>query len=106
MVVSTHVAHRIPAGWYPDRDDRSRRRWWDGEGWTDHFAPVTEPSVRLLTPVEEQAEPRVTVRDVNTSSAPHTLSGALKFSDRVPAFILLGLAAANLLLLGLLIRFL
>lgn len=42
MVASTAVAHRIPAGWYRDKDDPSRRRWWDGIEWTDHFAPVTD----------------------------------------------------------------
>ena len=25
-----------PAGWYPDRRDDARLRWWDGEAWTDH----------------------------------------------------------------------
>lgn len=26
----------VPAGWYPDPDDPSRARWWDGEGWSRH----------------------------------------------------------------------
>lgn len=43
MVAGTAVAHRIPAGWYRDKDDPSRRRWWDGAEWTDHYAPVTDP---------------------------------------------------------------
>lgn len=42
MVASTTVAHRIPAGWYRDKDEPSRRRWWDGSEWTDHYAPVTD----------------------------------------------------------------
>ncbi len=42
MVASTAVAHRIPAGWYRDKDDPSRRRWWDGIEWTEHYAPVTD----------------------------------------------------------------
>lgn len=42
MVADTAVAHRIPAGWYRDRDDPSRRRWWDGIEWTDHYAPATD----------------------------------------------------------------
>lgn len=46
MVAITAVAHRIPAGWYRDKDDASRRRWWDGSEWTDHYAPVTD---RLTT---------------------------------------------------------
>jgi hypothetical protein len=34
------------AGWYPDPEnpDSERPRWWDGERWTDAYAPVTSPS--------------------------------------------------------------
>ena len=28
-----------PPKWYPDPNDPSRWRWWDGGQWTDHFAP-------------------------------------------------------------------
>ena len=28
-----------PAGWYPQDD--GRQRYWDGQQWTDHFAPVS-----------------------------------------------------------------
>ena len=28
-----------PAGWYPQAD--GRQRYWDGETWTEHFAPGT-----------------------------------------------------------------
>jgi hypothetical protein len=42
MVASTAVAHRIPAGWYRDKDNPSRRRWWDGIEWTNHYAPFTD----------------------------------------------------------------
>jgi len=33
---------RVPAGWYPDPLSRtgSERRWWDGEKWTEHTAPI------------------------------------------------------------------
>lgn len=43
MVAGTAVAHRIPAGWYRDKLDPERRRWWDGIEWTDHYAPITDP---------------------------------------------------------------
>ena len=35
-----------PAGWYPDPDDpESTQRYWDGERWTDSYAPVGTPLV-------------------------------------------------------------
>lgn len=43
MVAGTAVAHRIPAGWYRDKIDPERRRWWDGIEWTDHYSPITDP---------------------------------------------------------------
>jgi hypothetical protein len=39
--VSAAVRHRIPAGWYPDRENPARRRWWDGTTWTEHYTPLT-----------------------------------------------------------------
>src|ERR1700712_119938 len=38
VAVTADIAHRIPAGWYPDRNDRSRRRWWNGVEWTEYFS--------------------------------------------------------------------
>lgn len=37
---------RPPAGWYPDPEnpDSERSRWWDGQRWTDTYAPVTAPT--------------------------------------------------------------
>ena len=28
-----------PSGWYPDPNEPTRQRYWDGERWTDDFAP-------------------------------------------------------------------
>lgn len=28
-----------PAGWHEDPNDASQLRYWDGEQWTDHYAP-------------------------------------------------------------------
>ena len=27
-----------PAGWYPDPNDASQQRYWDGSAWTEHTA--------------------------------------------------------------------
>jgi hypothetical protein len=81
VAVTADIAHRIPAGWYPDRDNRSRRRWWNGVEWTEYFS----------------ANP-----DTQTSSPqPHTLRRAITFKDRVAACTVGGLLVANLVLLGL-----
>ena len=32
-----------PAGWYPQPD--GQQRYWDGEQWTEHFAPGAAPTV-------------------------------------------------------------
>lgn len=30
-----------PAGWYPDPENAGQQRYWDGNAWTDNFAPGT-----------------------------------------------------------------
>jgi hypothetical protein len=30
-----------PQGWYPDPEDASQMRWWDGRQWTDHRRPAS-----------------------------------------------------------------
>ncbi len=29
------------AGWYPDPEDSTQQRYWDGQQWTDHRAPLS-----------------------------------------------------------------
>jgi hypothetical protein len=40
------------AGWYPDPDDASRQRYWDGHRWTDQRAPS---QAALAAPPESDA---------------------------------------------------
>ena len=80
MAVTADIAHRIPAGWYPDREDRSRRRWWNGVEWTDYYS---------ANPDREAPAPQL-----------HSLRAAVTFKDRVAAFTLGGLLLANLVLIG------
>ncbi|WP_312172113.1 DUF2510 domain-containing protein, partial [Microbacterium sp.] len=58
-----------PAGWYDDGS--GRQRWWDGEQWTEHVAPVVE------TPATETSTP--------ASPAPETAASEAPASE-VPAF--------------------
>jgi len=34
------VNETAPAGWYPDPEDPTQQRYWDGAGWTQHVAPT------------------------------------------------------------------
>lgn len=53
---------RVPAGWYPDplSPTGSERRWWDGEKWTEHTAPITVVS-SVAEPVALTTTGNVTV---------------------------------------------
>ncbi len=64
----SEAATQTPAGWYPDTGGSGRRRYWDGTGWTDHYAEsapsVTvagspaSPSASPSSPAQELEEPR------------------------------------------------
>jgi hypothetical protein len=84
VAATADIAHRIPAGWYPDRADRSRRRWWDGTQWTDYYS---------ANPEQDHA-----------ARAPHTLRRAITFKDRLIACMLTGLVASNIVLVCLVAR--
>lgn len=36
------MATSSEAGWYPDPSKPRTQRYWDGEQWTDHYAPLDE----------------------------------------------------------------
>lgn len=36
------------AGWYADPQDAAQLRWWDGARWSDHTAPVPQPTAPAL----------------------------------------------------------
>ena len=80
MAVTADIAHRIPAGWYPDRSNRSRRRWWDGTQWTEYYSAA---------PLGERAPAPL-----------HSLRRAIMFKDRVAASVLAALLVANAVLIG------
>ena len=33
-----------PAGWFPDPESAGHLRYWDGQAWTGHRAPMTSPT--------------------------------------------------------------
>jgi hypothetical protein len=46
------------AGWYPDPENATAERWWDGTSWTDHRRPSTVAAAPpAAPPVAPAAEP-------------------------------------------------
>jgi hypothetical protein len=56
-----------PAGWYPDTQDATKLRYWNGQRWTDHTAPAVvdgQPAqLGAQTLVTTPASPVTTVQD-------------------------------------------
>jgi hypothetical protein len=44
-------------GWYPDPDDASLKRYWDGTSWTELRQPLTQPPRPPTTPSEVRIKP-------------------------------------------------
>ena len=96
--VSTIVAHRIPAGWYPDRENPVRRRWWDGTNWTEHYTCPT--GAVTVTPRHA-----ATSADRAAASAANAAAARPGAPRRIPVLVtvlLAGLTGANVVLLSLL----
>lgn len=55
----------IPAAWYPDPDNSSLLRWWDGSAWTEHRHPLPASEVTGGSINEQKPAPTFT-----SSSAP------------------------------------
>lgn len=45
-----------PAGWYPQPN--GMQRYWDGRGWTEHWAPIQQAPPQPQMVVVQQAGPR------------------------------------------------
>lgn len=60
----------MQAGWYDDGS--GRQRWWDGERWTEHFAPEPADAPVLVAPAPASAmDPAATtVAATGTAAAP------------------------------------
>jgi hypothetical protein len=104
MVVSAAVAHRIPAGWYRDRDDRSLRRWWDGVAWTDYYSPYTRPILVSAEATLASAEATLTA-DAPAAAEPaepdaerHPLTWWRTGRRYLPLFIVAMLIVVNVVL--------
>lgn len=87
-----------PAGWYDDGS--GRQRWWDGEQWTEHFAPEapapedpapteqpTEQAVEEplpVVPTEAEVDSTIAAAEEDEPSAPAAAPSDAPVHDAVP----------------------
>src|SRR5450756_1488849 len=57
-----------PEGWYPDQEIPNTLRWWDGQQWTEHRAPVVQAPQETapVQPVAPLVEPDPVVSPPST----------------------------------------
>jgi uncharacterized coiled-coil DUF342 family protein len=76
-----------PSGWYPDLHIPSILRWWDGQTWTGHMAPVEAPDAQVAvaaqTPTRVRPSPaRVPeLVPISTPEPHHHVGGSDKKRD-------------------------
>ncbi|WP_161972344.1 DUF2510 domain-containing protein [Glaciihabitans arcticus] len=73
----------IPAGWYPDPQDGSRSRWWDGSRWTASVSDPQPPAPAPTTFVEpQQTAPQQYVQQPFTPAVPVAAGSGLALTRR------------------------
>ncbi|MGH3645119.1 MAG: DUF4352 domain-containing protein [Mycobacterium sp.] len=66
-----------PADWYPDPEDPTGLRYWDGAGWTEHRTPAVAPPTPFESPAPQPPTPPADV--FPSSEQPH--AGAHRAPD-------------------------
>jgi hypothetical protein len=72
-----------PPNWYPDNADPNLQRWWDGQRWSTHTAPVATPAVPNSISSNYSAQYAYT--------NPVTVSGVNSIATRAFVYGLIGL---------------
>lgn len=83
-----------PAGWYDDGS--GRQRWWDGQQWTEHFAPETAASAGVSDDSVGAETPSVdaSLDEPSAFDAPGATAATTPLSDDLGAYAAPAYAAA------------
>ncbi|MDT0156132.1 DUF2510 domain-containing protein [Microbacterium sp. ARD32] len=93
-----------PAGWYDDGS--GRQRWWDGQQWTEHYAPAGEQAAAAddaaavdatAAPADADAAPAYAAAGYSAPAAPVQTTAPVR-RTAVLGFIGLGLAVVGTVL--------
>ena len=80
-------------GWYPDPEAPSAQRWWNGEAWTNDFAPG--PQVQVAQYQQPMPFAVVQQRPVyKTSHGFHLIMSLITFGLWIPVWIIVGIMNA------------
>src|SRR2546423_756178 len=75
-------------GWYPDPWRPGQRRWWDGQGWTDHtWDPSAPPATAPYAPYVIQPDPQRDLRDEQRAALWAKRGFVAYFAGRMIGFV-------------------
>jgi hypothetical protein len=77
-MTDTQGQSALPAAWYPDPDDATRVRWWDGAAWTNHTNELPPP------PGARTAVQQPTAPVIATGEIPSAEESGFIVNTRVP----------------------
>jgi len=75
------VKSKIPAGWYPDPDDETLNRWWDGLAWTDHRSALAEVTAQADAAAERLANAANDLEDAKDAAVDEFRAAATKLTN-------------------------
>jgi hypothetical protein len=82
VVVSNNAGKsKIPAGWYPDPDDETLNRWWDGLAWTDHRSALAEVTAQADAAAERLANAANDLEDAKDAAVDEFRAAATKLTN-------------------------
>lgn len=69
--MTEEMTNQPPAGWYPNPQDSTQSRWWDGQAWTDHFnaAPTATALLSMPAPNTSESDAAPSRRDLREDQA-------------------------------------
>jgi hypothetical protein len=75
-------AEQAAAGWYPDPEGSEQQRYWDGQQWTEHYAPANTGSATWSGSPSVGAEPEGCLLHVKSHDAGKN-ADIYVFADRI-----------------------
>ena len=70
-----------PANWYPDPQNPTLQRYWDGSAWTEHTAPAAGPATGPAAPAATSGAGLAGAPGAAASAMPSYLRSSTLFAD-------------------------